>query len=124
VLAGAAIEALLLFELEKCSSANIAEARGKWNSASKRPGDAKPRKDPPKEVERWELVEMAWVAHYGGIISEEAAAAADVARDFRNLIHPAKERRTAPSDEGTAMSALGAASRVAAELEARAGKAD
>ena len=37
---------------------------------------------------------------------------------------PAKERRTALSDEGTEMSALGAASRVAAELEARAGKPD
>jgi hypothetical protein len=121
ILAGAALEALLLHVLEQIPDARRQEARKTWNSRSKRPSDAKPRKGvPAADLGEWPLLELTWVAHYAGGISAEAAAAADVARDYRNLIHPGKARRlSVPADEGTAFSALGAAVRVAAELERR-----
>ncbi len=122
VLAGAAVEALLLHTLEGISEPRRQMARKAWGSDGKRSSDARPRKgDPPADLGDWTLVELTWVARYCDAISAEAAAAADVARDYRNLIHPGKARRlSVPADEGTAHSAFGAAVRVAAELEQRA----
>lgn len=117
VLAGAAVEALLLHAIEPVAVEDREAARARWAARSRRPEDATPPKALPSSLEDWKLVHLIWIARCAGVISEEAAAAADVARDFRNLIHPGRERRTrAPSDEGTGLAALGAAVRIAEEL--------
>jgi hypothetical protein len=118
VLAGAVIEALLLDALEGQDARTRTAALAKWHAAAG-PTDAAPAKLKP-EISRWGLHELVWIAAHSGVISEEAASAADVARDFRNLIHPGRERLSVPSGEGTAYSALGAALRVAEELAAHA----
>jgi len=119
-MAGAALEALLLYAVEtRTDTAKRKEALGAWISASRREQDVEAPRKLPADIERWGLANLTWIGAHGGVISLEAASNADVARDYRNLIHPGRERTAAPSDEGTALSTLGAAIRVAAELEAR-----
>jgi hypothetical protein len=121
VLAGSIIEALLLDALSSVSVADRNQALAAWQQRSKRPGEDAPGKLPPS-LDRWRLVDLVWISLCAGVISEEAAALADVARDFRNLIHPGRTRTSIPCDEGTALAAVGAALRIANELEARSGR--
>ncbi len=118
VLAGAVLEALLLDVLVQFSVEERNEALKRWHGRSRRPGERVPDRL-PEVLDRWRLVDFIWVARCLEVISEEAAAAADVARDYRNLIHPGKLRMHVPADEGTGHSSFGAALRVAAELDRR-----
>jgi hypothetical protein len=118
VLAGSVIEALLLDALLRLSQPDRDAALAKWKLADRRSSDPPPPKTLPSDLGDWKLSWLVWIAHWADVISERVASGADDARDFRNLIHPGKTLRTgAPADEGTASMALGAALRIAAELQ-------
>lgn len=116
VLSGSVIEALLLERLLSVSRQAIESAHAAWKSRSKRPSDPKASKTLGLDLTAWTLHELASIASNAGVITDSTASAVDVARDFRNLIHPGRVRTTIPADEGTAYASLGAALRLAAEL--------
>lgn len=103
VLAGSAIEALLLWALQD---------RGLTSPPS---GMATNPKGAP---ENWVLAQYIEVARTIGLIKQETGEQADRARDFRNLIHPGKAQRLAVScDKGSALAALAGVELVARDLK-------
>jgi hypothetical protein len=109
VLAGSAIEALLLWAITSGPKADIQAASAAVVGARKRPPHADPN--------RWDLAEYATGAHGLGIVTEETFKATDLAREFRNLIHPGKAARlNQVCDRGTAHNALGALDHVVRDL--------
>lgn len=93
VLAGSALEALLLWAIEQ---------RGITGT----PPGVKTRKPAPPD---WDLTEYIKVARHIGIITDDTVKQAELAKDFRNLIHPGKTIRLQQvCDRGTALSALAA----------------
>jgi hypothetical protein len=106
VLAGAAAEALLLWAITyKKSAPDIENARAAViPSASKDPNG-------------WILDGYTKVARALGLIEDETAKQADLAREFRNLIHPGRSARLAKKcDRGTALSALAAVELIVRDL--------
>jgi hypothetical protein len=102
VLAGAAVEALLLWAIQSPTAATALAAL-----ANKPSG-------PP---DRWVLAEYIAVAERLKLIETNTATQAGLARDFRNLIHPGRAQRTAQiCDRGTALSALAAVELVVRDL--------
>jgi hypothetical protein len=98
VLAGAATEALLLWAIrDRKSASEIEKARsGVIPQARPDPND-------------WSLDGYIKVARALALIEEETEKQADLAKDFRNLIHPGRSARlTKVCDHGTALSALAA----------------
>lgn len=102
VLAGSVIEALLLWALSK--DPNAARA-----------ATVAPKKNDLKD---WHLFELIQVAKELKLIGDQSAKQADLARDFRNLIHPAvAERARMKCDRPTAFGAFAGMDLVAADLE-------
>jgi|SRR6516162_5431540 len=99
VLAGAAAEALLRWAItERKSPTEVEAARVAVIPA--------PRSTDP---DQWDLNGYIMVAEKLGLIDGETAKQADLAREFRNLIHPGRSARLAKvCDHGTALSALAA----------------
>ena len=95
VLAGATAEALLRWAItEKTLEPEVERAR-----AAVIP---KAHNDP----NRWDLDGYTKVARFLGLIDGETEKQADLAREFRNLIHPGRSTRLAKvCDRGTALSA-------------------
>jgi hypothetical protein len=113
VLAGSAIEALLLwflqeYEMKKSGSvgaAVVALLRVKLLN-----------RDPGEDLDgpRWHLHEYVEVAAHLGIINPDTATLVRLAKDFRNLIHPGRAaRREQKCDLSTALAALSAMEAVA-----------
>lgn len=103
VLAGSVSEALLLWALRRRSKSEIDVAVATLRNAGKL--DEKPKAD----LTRWRFVDMIRASEQLSILDEEAAKQADLARDFRNLIHPgAAERTRQICDRATAHAALAA----------------
>jgi len=100
VIGGSVVEALLLAGLLDRKQA--AEAFEKERNA------ADPRRWKIEPLEDWKLWKMITVAEAVGLINDVVARVCDGARDFRNLIHAGKERAEAPSDKGTAHTAVAA----------------
>jgi hypothetical protein len=99
VLAGAAVEAMLLWIIQ--------DDPGGLASATK----------PSTPPERWDLVDLIRGAREMNCITEATASQANLARDFRNLIHPGRAQRTGTvCDRGTALSALAATELVVRDL--------
>jgi hypothetical protein len=106
VLAGAASEALLLWAIiQKKTKPDVERARAALiPKASKNPND-------------WALEGYIKVASHLGLIEDETAKQADLAREFRNLIHPGRNARLAKvCDRGTALSALAAVELIVRDL--------
>lgn len=102
VLAGSAIEALLLWALQ--NGGHSAAPSGMKN----RP------KGPP---ENWDLPQYIEAATILCLIDKETGDQASRAKDFRNLIHPGRAQRLAMScDRGTALAALAGVELVARDL--------
>ena len=105
VLAGAALEALLLWRLKKATPADdIAAAI-----------EAVRQQQPPNlkrasgDLERWDLGDLIAVAAATGNLSTENQKACDLCREFRNLIHPGRVlRKGADASKATALQALAA----------------
>jgi len=106
VLAGSAAEALLLWaiqEHEKKSPGDLATALSRLvaNKTFPKPPDPNP--------EKWDLYEYIPVASDLKIIKPETATQVELARPFRNLIHPGRAKRLGQTcDRATALAALSA----------------
>jgi len=105
VLAGGATEALLLWAIaEKKSTSDIENARIAIAPLAKDPNS-------------WGLDGYIKVARHLALIEDETVTQADLAREFRNLIHPGRAARLAKvCDRGTALSALAAVELVVRDL--------
>lgn len=114
VLAGSAVEALLLWALQEheqqhpgARQAAIAALRAN-NTLTQ---------NPPGNPVDWGLHQYIEVAANLGIIEPETTTQARQAKDFRNLIHPGKAQRQAQKcDRGTALAALAAVQFVVRDL--------
>jgi len=116
VLAGSAVEALLLWALQEHETQNagaragaIAALRGSQPPVLTRQPDANP--------ERWDLHEYVEVAAQLGIIAADTAAQTRLARRFRDLIHPGRAQRLGQKcDRATAHGAIASVEAVARDL--------
>jgi hypothetical protein len=106
VLAGAAAEALLLWAIiERKSASDTGAAHAAVIPSA------------PSDPNRWDLDGYIKVAKALGLIEDETAKQADLAREFRNLIHPGRSARLAKKcDRGTALSALAAVELIVRDL--------
>jgi hypothetical protein len=102
VLAGSAVEAILLWKIKACDPKILSQAVAAYDTKAKQPLGG-------KDPEYWALGEYITVAREGKLISETTAKAADLCREFRNLIHPGRVLRTgADASKATALTALAA----------------
>jgi hypothetical protein len=109
VLAGSAIEALLLWAIASGPKADVGGAATGVVAAGLR--------QPHTDANRWDLSDYSAGASTLGIITLDTFKAASLARDFRNLIHPGKAARlNQVCDRGTAHTALGALDHVVRDL--------
>jgi hypothetical protein len=105
VLAGATVEALLLWALQETGEATI---RGLTSSAAARP------------LEEWTLGQIIAAASACGLITGDTKKQAELAQNFRNLIHPGRQLRLRDKcDRGTAYGALAAVERVGTDLASK-----
>jgi hypothetical protein len=111
VLAGSAIEALLLWSLQQRPATDIAAAI----TALRKSGELTRQPDP--NLERWDLHEFTEVAANLAIIKTDTAIEARLAREFRNLIHPGRSQRLGQKcDRGTALSSVAALDHLVRDL--------
>ncbi len=111
VLAGAAIEALLLWKLSELAPAVITSAVGRLV------GSGALSTPPSSDLEKWSLHPMIEVAREVGAIADETCSAAHLCNNFRNLIHPGRGLRLGVQcNRGTAFSAVGALDLVVSDL--------
>jgi hypothetical protein len=114
VFSGSAIEALLLWKVSKYANAERISAIDELDKLKKFAGLGG---RPGNRIDKWQLGQLIVVAEHLNCISSTTACAAHLARDFRNLIHPAKTVRTgAVSNRGTAYNAAGALEHVVGDL--------
>lgn len=110
VLAGATIEALLLWKLQERPPSDV-------QPAAQAVALAKKCDQPKPDLNNWNLHQFIEVAAHLGIISVDTQSAARLAKDFRNLIHPGRAaRENQTCDRATAHSALGALHHVIRDL--------
>jgi len=109
VLAGSIVEALLLWGLQnKTTEPNLTEAAASLG---------KPINLVARPLEKWELHDLIDFAHAAQLISESTRAAANLSRDFRNLIHPGRSQRLSlKCNRSTALIGVGAAEAVIRDL--------
>ena len=102
VLGGSVVEALLLWGLEKEGEQKVrAIAMGA----------------PKTALNFWDLGQMIEVAHVCKLISDNTRKQAQLAQNFRNLIHPGRQARLQETcDRGSALGALAAVEKVAVDL--------
>jgi hypothetical protein len=112
VIAGAAVEALLLWAIASTTREEREDA------ISKASGRVPPFKSLDADrPEDWHLSAYIEVALELGKISRQAAEQARLAKDYRNLIHPGREMREKVScDRGTAHGAFAAVQLVVRDL--------
>lgn len=111
VLAGSAIEALLLWKLQQRPAADIITAIAALR------GSSELTRQPDQSLERWDLHEYTEVAAQLGIIKPDTATETRLTREFRNLIHPGRAQRLAQScDRGTALSCVAALEHIVRDL--------
>jgi hypothetical protein len=114
ILAGSCCEALLLYALQtKEANASGAVAQAvtaiSWSSKSPDPSELTGRS--------WDLFSYAEVARQLNLILPTTKNATDSARDYRNLIHPAKVTRERTTfHRGTAFVAAGAVESIIDDL--------
>lgn len=113
ILAGSLVEAFLLWAIGQHDRSQITAA------LKSIPGPFNNQLD-PTELENWDLIHYIEVAQKLNRITEETAAQARIAKDFRNLIHPGRERRKKMRcDRGRARSAAAAVDLVLRDLIAQ-----
>jgi hypothetical protein len=111
VLAGSAIEALLLWALQQQPPGNVAAAASALITAGKF------KTKPSNNLEDWNLHQYTEVAAHLKVIKDETAQATRLARHFRNFIHPGVAQRLAEKcDRATALSAVAGMEHVVRDL--------
>jgi hypothetical protein len=88
VVAGSVVEALLLWAIDQKTAADRQTAIAAV--AKRRQQEKKPWSSPPAALEDWKLYQFVAVAAELALIDGETEKQADLARDFRNYIHPAR----------------------------------
>lgn len=112
VLAGSAIEALLLWAVQQPGRA---QARTAAIVAAMQSGTL--RASPPSDLEVWNLHQFIEVGAEMGLLNPDTRIAARLAKEFRNLIHPGRALRLGQvCDRATALSAVAALEHVARDL--------
>lgn len=112
VMAGTAVEALLLWALQehtesvqRTDAVAVLIASGKLNS------------NPGSDLDRWMLGPFVEVAFHCNLISADTTTQARLTQSFRNLIHPGRATRLGQTcDRGTALSAVAAIEHVSRDL--------
>jgi hypothetical protein len=113
VLAGAAIEALLLWRLSVPPSIDAEIGTAITNLVSKGLLGSRP----PNDREKWSLSQFIEVARKMTIIKEKTVLATRLCNDYRNLIHPGRARRLGEKcNRGTALLAVAALEHVVDDL--------
>ncbi len=114
VIAGSVIEALLLWGLDQHDKKEVRKAvdilidKGIHN------------KKTGINLDCWNLYSFIEVAAKLEIIGEDTAKQARLAREYRNLIHPGREKRLGQKcDRGTALAAIAAVERVVSDLSSK-----
>jgi hypothetical protein len=111
VLAGATVEALLLWALKQKPPTDITNAVNTLLS------NQILNANPGADLEKWTLHPLVEVAEELNIIKSSTATQVRLAKDFRNLIHPGKAIRLGQiCDRGTALSAAAAIEHVLRDL--------
>lgn len=122
VLAGSVLEALLLWALQRRLPAELDNARTALSAAKR--GEFR---DPGSDLTSasWSLYHYIEVARQLGIIREATARQALLAKDYRNLVHPAAAIRTKQEcNRGTALGAAAAVEFVVRDLAGEAEQPD
>lgn len=112
VIAGSVVEALLLWGLlERCDPDRVQDAIAAAVSAKDLP------RRPPEDLTKWDLGALVPVAGHASLITGDTRKQCDLARRFRDFIHPGRERRLAMvCDRGTALTAEAAVEAVVRDL--------
>ncbi len=111
VLAGAVVEALLLWALQQRPQPDV------WQAVETLVANRTLDRNPGRNLETWNLYSYIEVAAELNLISAEAATQARLGKDFRNLIHPGRALRLGQTcDRGTALAALAAVEFVIRDL--------
>jgi hypothetical protein len=114
VIAGSVIEGLLLWALDQkteperqTAMTTVTRKRG-WRSA------------PPNALEDWKLFQFVAISAELGLVDAETEKQADLARDFRNYIHPGRVKTKGKKcDEKTALLTRAAVLAVVEDLRKR-----
>lgn len=115
VVAGSVVEGLLLWALDTKTPAErqaawtrVAAAKTGWKS------------QPPAALDDWTLYQFVALAAELQLLDPETAKQADLARDFRNYIHPGKVRTQGKRcDEPMAFTAVAAVMSIVRDLKSR-----
>jgi hypothetical protein len=113
VLGGAAIEALLHWKLSEpqTPASDLAAVSNKVVSSNRL------QKEPHANLDHWRLVEFLAVARELNMIEEKTFRQAEMARDYRNLIHPGlAARQKLVCDRATALTVLSGLEHVIRDL--------
>lgn len=109
VMAGSAVEALLLWALQEHTE--LAERTQATSALGIKPAS---------NLEKWDLAELIPVAGHLEIIVPNTVTLAKLTQNFRNLIHPGRVTRLGQTcDRGTALSAVAAVEHVSRDLAQR-----
>jgi hypothetical protein len=112
LLSGSCCEALLLYGLQTRPPGSVPRAVNAitWRNKTPDPADLTDRS--------WDLFSYTEVAHHLKLISDTTKCELGPARDYRNLIHPAKSiREKVRCDRGTAFVGVGALEHVISDLK-------
>jgi hypothetical protein len=114
VLAGSIIEALLLWKLNQYNQEEVRKAvKSLFDEDTL-------TKEPDRSLDKWQLHSFIEVAAKLEIISKDTAQQARLAREYRNLIHPGREKRLGQKcDRGTAFAAVAAVEHVITDLSCK-----
>jgi hypothetical protein len=111
-LAGSAIEALLLWGVQQPPKVMLLAT-----AISVLVGSGTFKRNPPTNPEEWTLHQFIEVAAELKLIKPETRVAAQLAKDFRNLIHPGRATRPGQvCDRATALSAIAGLEHVVRDL--------
>jgi len=112
ILAGSAIEAVLLWDLQNRRAAKIPTAIAALVA------NHTLTTAPPTKLEDWGLHHYTEVAAHLGIITAETAIEVRLAKNFRNLIQPGRSQRLGQKcDRGTALSSVAVLEHVVRDLK-------
>jgi hypothetical protein len=114
VLAGSAVEALLLWKLQEYEQQHPGTRQ---TAVTTLRGNNTLNQNPPANIDEWNLHQFTEVSSHLGVIQQETAIQARQAKNFRNLIHPGRATRLGQTcDRGTALAALAAVYLVVRDL--------
>jgi hypothetical protein len=117
VISGSLVEALLLWSIQQKGATEVEHAVAQMPLLA----GQKPRK--ADDLDSWDLWQYIKVASALGIILTDTANQCDIAKNFRNLIHPGRAKRLQQTcDRATALSALAAVEHVVRDLTTYFGK--